>query len=137
VRAGLTVLAKRVSRILRDRPLVSLLITAAALTLTADAVRKVVSGDGHIDVFTWVALALMGYAVIAAVILPKRVDPSVRPFLAWGVGTSPSVYGYAAVLFGSPNLVMWVGVVLSLCLVASLAIAGMPHEAEDSPNGDA
>jgi hypothetical protein len=117
-------LAERVSKFLVDRPLASFFITAAVVTLTAASVRRVVPAESHVGLLTWAALALMAYAVIATAMLPKRVGPVVRPFVAWVVGISPSIYGYAAALAGSPTIVMWFGVVLSLCLVTWIATSG-------------
>jgi hypothetical protein len=128
-------LGVRISQFLVDRPLVSFFITAAVVTLMADSVRQVVPDESHVGVLTWVALVLMGYAVIATVVLARRVDPMVRPFVAWGVGVSPSIYGYAAALVGSPIFVMWFGVVLSLCLVAWVATIGVRSGAGEPTNG--
>ena len=122
----LMLVAERVSRFLAERRLASFVITSVVILLMADAIRKVLPNESDVNVFTWIALALMVYAVIATVVLLKRVTPratqNVRLMVAWSLGLSPSLYGFAAVLSGSPVVLMWLGVLVSLSLVAWLAI---------------
>jgi hypothetical protein len=118
--------AKTISRFLAEHRLASFIIAAVVMVLWADAVRRVLPDHSDINVFTWVALALMVYAMVALIVLPKRVMPSVRSLVAWGMAISPSVYGVAAALAGSPMIVMWIGVVLSILLSAWVAITGAP-----------
>lgn len=65
----------------------------------------------------------MVLAVIGAVVLPRLVAPSIRLFVAWTVGVSPFLYGFAAVMAGSPVALIWVGVLVSLCLLGWIALS--------------
>jgi hypothetical protein len=116
----------RISTFLAERRLLSFAISAAAIVLMADAIREVMPDEGEVKLFTWIALGLMAYAAIGTAVLPKRVAPNVRLMVAWAMAISPAMYGFAAALTDSPVVVMWFGVVLSLCLVAWIAIAKAP-----------
>ena len=119
--------AERISRFLAERRLASFVITSVVILLMADAIRRVLPNESDVNVFTWIALALMAYAVIATVMLRKRVTPNVRLGVAWSLGLSPSLYGFAAVLSGSPVVLMWFGGLVSLSLVAWLTITEAPR----------
>lgn len=118
---------ERISRFLAERRLMSFVITSAAILLVADSIRRVLLDESEVNLFTWIALALIVYAVIVTIFLPKRVAPNVRLVVAWTLGVSPALYGFAAVLADSPRVVMWVGVLMSLCLVSWVAIAKTPE----------
>ena len=107
-----------VSETLARHRVASFLVTAAALLLLANAILRVLSGASRVTVLTWVLIALMAYAVVAIFVLLKRVAAEVRLFVAWGLGISPAMYGFAAALADSPIVVMWIGVLTSLGLVA-------------------
>lgn len=68
----------------RHRP-ASLLITVASLLLMADAVRRVLSDDAYFNVLTWIALALMAYALFALWYVQRRALEDVRLVMAWGI----------------------------------------------------
>jgi hypothetical protein len=100
---------QRVSEFLATRRLMSFLISALAILLVADSGRRVAPDHAEADVLTWIALSHMVLAGIVTLVLPRLVHPSVRQFVAWGVGFSPFLYGFAAVMAGSPTLLTWVG----------------------------
>jgi hypothetical protein len=126
---------ERISALLAERRLASFVITGAVILLMADAIRRVLPTESEVNVLTWIALALMAYAVIATVLLLKRVAPNVPLVVNWSLGISPSLYGFAAVLAGSPVVVMWFGSLLSLCLVAWVEIFEAPRANKKLPDG--
>ena len=98
------------------------LITGAVLVLMAGAIRQVLPVEGRVTVPTWVFWAAMAHAVIL-VLFPRRLfPPDRRLVLTWWLGLTPAFFGYAGVLNGSPSIVMWVGVALSLGLVAFVLV---------------
>lgn len=112
----------------------SFLITAVGAILLADDVRRVLSVDSQVNLFTWVALALMACAVIATGVMLKRAAERVRLLMAWGVGVSPLMYGIVAAQTGSPVVVMWLGVLLAVGLVGWVLIAGPPPASRELPD---
>jgi hypothetical protein len=88
----------------------------------ADAIRRVLSDDARVNVLTWIALALMSYAVIALIFVLRRFPQDVRFLMAWGTAVIPATSGMAAALTGSPTIMMWLGVLLSIGLVGWIAI---------------
>jgi multisubunit Na+/H+ antiporter MnhB subunit len=119
--------AVRLSTFLVERPLASFIITAVVLFLQANAIRRVLNAGGGLNGFTWVALGFALYATIAVAALlrsdPARFPPGFRLLFAWAVGLTPAESGFGAALAGSPVLVMWFGVGLSLCLIAWAGIS--------------
>ena len=89
--------------------------------LLANAVRRVLSEEGHVNAVTWCAVALMGTAPIAVSVWQRRAPQDVRFFMAWGAAHTPALLGIAAALRGSPTIVMWLGVLLTIGLVLSAA----------------
>jgi hypothetical protein len=110
--------AERGSRFLAEHRLASFLITAIGAVMLADSVRRDLSEESQINLITWVALALMAYAVIPIWVVLRRVPANVRLFAAWGLALQPVVFGMAAALSGSPVFTMWLGVLLTVGFVA-------------------
>jgi hypothetical protein len=115
-------LAENLSRLLSRHRLASFLITAASLLLMADAVRRVLSDDAQFNVLTWIALALIVYAVFALWYVQRRAPQDVRFAMVWGIALIPATVGIAAALTGSPTTMMWLGVLLAIGLVGWIAI---------------
>lgn len=115
-------LSVRASETIADHRIAAFVITSLTLVLVADAVRKVLPDESSPGVATWILLGLMASTVVVAVALRERVQPERRALVAFALGVSPAVYGFAGTLTGSPPMLMWAGVVLSVSLVA-LALA--------------
>jgi hypothetical protein len=120
--SGLLGLAESLSKLMSRRRLASFLITAASLLLMADAIRRVLSDDAHINLLTWTALALMAYALIALIFVLRRAPQDVRFSMAWTIALIPATAGMAATLTGSPDIMMWLGVLLAIGLVGWIAV---------------
>jgi hypothetical protein len=71
----------------------------------------------------WAFLALAAYSPIATVFVVRRGPPETRLFIAWFSGITPALSGMAAALYGAPELVMWVGILLAIGLVGWVAAA--------------
>jgi hypothetical protein len=115
-------LAEGLSNLISRHRLSSFLATVAFLLLMADAIRRVLSDDAQVNVLTWTALALMAYAVCALIFVLHRAPQNVRFFMAWGMAVIPATSCMAAALTGSPTIMMWLGVLLSIGLVGWIAI---------------
>jgi hypothetical protein len=116
-------IAARSSKLIADHRLRAFLITAALILLIADSGRIEVAGeDAQTSVLTWVAVGLIVLGAIETFIAPRLVAPNVRLGIAWSLGMTPFLFGFAALMAGSPILVMWLGLVVSLCLIASVAL---------------
>jgi hypothetical protein len=115
-------LSARASETIADHRIAAFVITSATLVLAADAVRRVLPEETSPGVGTWVLLGLMAPTVIVAVALRERVQPERRALFTFTLGIAPALYGFAGTLTGSPPLLMWAGVVVSVSLVA-LALA--------------
>jgi hypothetical protein len=114
--------AEQLSKLLSRHRTASFLITAAGLLLLADAVRQVLSDDGTVGVFTWVALALMAYATITTIRWQRPAPPDIPFLIAWAMGINPALFGIAAALAGSPVVVMWIGVLLAIGLIGWVSV---------------
>jgi hypothetical protein len=110
--------AERVSRFLAEHRVASFLITAIGAVLVADSVRRDLSEESQINFITWVALALMAYAVVPIWVVLRRTPANVRLFVAWGLALQPVLFGIVAAMNGSPVFTMWLGVLLTVGLVA-------------------
>jgi len=78
---------------------------------------------------------MQGRVRVPVLIFLKRFPPKRGvTFVAWMMGAAPALYGFAAVLSGSPAAVLWLGVAWSLILVAFVAIASRrrPETGADS-----
>jgi hypothetical protein len=115
-------LAERLSNLISRHRLSSFLVTVASLLLMADAIRRVLPDDAQVSLLTWTALALMAYAVIALIFVVRRFPQEIRVFVAWGTAVIPAITGMSATLTGSPTIMMWLGVLLSVGLVGWIAI---------------
>lgn len=105
----------------------SLLVTAALMFITADAGRQVFEGEAsHASFLTWVALALMAWTPVAMVLASRLIRPVALLSIAWAMALAPFLYGFAAVAASSPMSVMWLGLGLSLVLLAWAARIGAP-----------
>ena len=102
----------------------------------ADAIRRVLTGQSEVNVLTWIVFGLMAWALIGTVLMPKLVAPNLRILVAWSVAVSPALYGFAAALADSPVVVMWFGVLLSLCLVTWAAIVEAPRATKSLPDDE-
>ena len=121
MRARLLVMNERVSGLIAGHPLVAFLITAIALATLADSVRQVLAEGGHVTWLTFGFIAMMVYAVVGTLWLSRYFAPNVRLFVSWVMGMSPALLGVVAALANSPVLIMWIGLLLSLCLVGLIA----------------
>lgn len=122
--AGLQAFGVRISRLLSEHRLASFAVTAVTLLLMADSIRRVLPDEeGEGEVVMWAAVAVAAYSAIATVYLVRRGPPETRLFLAWFSGITPALCGMAAALYGSPALVMWVGILLAIGLVGWVAAA--------------
>lgn len=110
--------AERVSRFLAEHRVASFLMTAIGAVLVADSVRKGLSEESQTDLITWVALALMAYAVVPIWVVLRRTPANVRLFVAWGLALQPVLFGIVAAMSGSPVFTMWLGVLVTVGLVA-------------------
>lgn len=88
--------------------------------------ERMMPDETRTSVVTWVALGLMAYAIVASVYVQRRFPPDKRNVVAWGLAVSPAVYGYAVALFGSPVVVMWIGVVLAVVLTGFVVLVARP-----------
>ncbi|HZA60864.1 MAG TPA: hypothetical protein VE754_04175 [Actinomycetota bacterium] len=122
--SGPQAFAARLSKFLSEHRLASFLVTAAALVLMAEAVRRVLPNGGQVSVLTGVLLAPMAYAPIATVYTLRRGPQPFRLVMAWSVGVTPALFGIAAALNGSPAIVMWGGVLLAIALVGWIVRTG-------------
>jgi hypothetical protein len=126
-----TRLAVSVSDTLSKHRAASFLITAVIVLLVADAIRRVLPDDTRVSALTWILAALMAYAVVATMMVRRRTPADMRAFFAMALGLSPAFFGFAGALAGSPQALMWGGVLLSLCLVGvALATTTPRHESE-------
>ena len=73
--------AERVSRFLAEHRVASFLITVIGAVLVAASVRRDLSEESQINFITWVALALMAYAVVPIWVVLRRTPANVR--LLW------------------------------------------------------
>ena len=122
------VLAERLSRFLSRHRLPAFLITSVSLVLVADAIRRALSGDAEVSVLTWAAVGLMAYAAFAVLYFRDRAPENIRLAMVWFIALSPAVYGMTATVAGSPDAVMWIGVVLAIGLVGWVALGPAPGE---------
>ena len=127
--------AERVSRFLAEHRVASFLITAIGAVLVADSVRRDLSEDSQINFITWVALALMAYAVVPIWVVLRRTPANVRLFVAWGLALQPMLFGMAAALSGSPAFMMWLGVLLTVGLVAWVLTEPRTHRQPTPDSG--
>jgi hypothetical protein len=107
---------ERASRIIAEHRVACFLVTAGAIILMWDATRRVLPDETETSLFTWVLLGLMAYSIVALVYVRKRFPVDVRNVFAYGMAVSPAFYGFAAALFGSPVVVMWIGAALAIVL---------------------
>lgn len=118
---------ERFHRLLAEHRLASFLITAGLLLTTADAARRTAPEETHVGILTWVLLGLMVLSAMYSLALTRwhgltrgRLSPArmslVRLGLAWTAGLTVFIYGFVAVMTGSPLVVLWVGVLLALLL---------------------
>ena len=118
-------MVERISMIVAEHRRGSFIITAVAMILIAVDVQMVAPGDAHVGVFTWIAVAGMIYAGIAVVMivrLPRLGDLNRLIGVPWMIGISPVIFGCTAAMAGSPVLLLWIGTVVSLSLVAFIAL---------------
>jgi hypothetical protein len=113
----------RVSRLLSEHRLGSFVVTTVALLQMGVSIRLVLSKEEGGGVLIWAFLALVAYSAIATVFWVRRGPAESRFLIAWGSGITPALCGMAAALAGSPELVMWVGILLAIGLVGWVAAA--------------
>jgi hypothetical protein len=121
--AGLQAFGVRVSRLLSEHRSGSFVVTTVALLQVGASIRLVLPKEEGGGVLIWAFLALAAYSPIATVFSVRRGPPETRLFIAWFSGITPALCGMAAALAGAPELVMWVGVLLSIGLVGWVAAA--------------
>jgi hypothetical protein len=121
--AGLQAFGVRVSRLLSEHRLASFGVTTVALLQMDVSIRLVLPKEEGGGVLIWALVALAAYSVFATVWLVRRGPPETRLFLAWSGGITPALCGMAAAFAGSPALVMWAGILLSIGLVGWVASA--------------
>jgi hypothetical protein len=124
-------LAERLSNFLVERRLASFLVTRALILVMADAIRQVLPVESDSTVLTWIAVALMVQGAVSSVLVARQTAVRIGMLAAWALGVTPSMYGFVAVLSGSPVVLMWSGVVLSLVLLAELALVEAPRAKRD------
>jgi membrane protein CcdC involved in cytochrome C biogenesis len=94
-------------------------ITAIGILVIADSGRRAVSvDDSQLSELTWMVVGLMALSVIATLLALRFVQPSVRLGVVWALGVTPFIYGFAALMSGSPIAFMWLGMIVSICLIA-------------------
>jgi hypothetical protein len=121
--AGLQAFGVRVSKLLSEHRLGSVVVTTVALLQMGVSIRRVLPEEEGGGVLMWVFVALAAYSAIATVFWVRRGPPETRLFIAWFSGITPALSGMAAALAGSPALVMWVGILLAIGLVGWVAAA--------------
>ena len=119
---GIQALVVRVSRLLSEHRLGSFVVTTVALLQLGGSIRLVLREEEGGGGLVWAFLALAAYSAIATVFWVRRGPPESRLFIAWFSGITPALCGMAAALYGSPALVMWVGILLAIGLVGWVAM---------------
>jgi len=128
-------MSERFSKLIADHPLRIFLVTTVMILLTADAGGLDVSDeDLAAGVLTWVAVGLIALGVIETLVAPHLVAAGARLGVAWALGLTPFVFGFAALMAGSPIQVMWLGALISICLTALVAfVFTRPLEGDPRP----
>ena len=115
--------AQRLSELIARKPVVALLTTVVVLLLIAGSGPPAVAGDDlRVGPVTWVAIVLMAWGAIATIVAPRFVMPAGRLAVIWALALTPFSFGFAALMFGSPLLVMWIGLVVSVVLLIWVAL---------------
>ena len=127
-----------VSELVGAHRLKTFVVGSALIVFLAGGAVWAVTYDGGLNVATWVALALMAYAVIATtVLLPRTVPRQTRSAVALGMAFSPVCFGIAVSLYGAPLALIWVGAAASVGLLGFLTrTAEMSGVDRGLPPGD-
>ena len=91
-----------------------------ALPVSSDA------APGSWEPLSWLFVGLMSYSALSAFFMPRlrafRRFPQGVPILQWLMACSVFLWGFIAVMAGSPVLLLWAGFGVSVALIILLTV---------------